>query len=51
MDTLSGNHKKRPHGRPKNRQDNINMDGRFWTGSFWVGIATSGRPLLTKCLI
>jgi hypothetical protein len=28
-------------------QDNIKMDGRVWTGSFWVGITTSGRPLLT----
>jgi len=51
MDTLSENHKRRPHERPNNRQDNIKMDGRVWTGSFWVGITTSGRPLLTYCLI
>jgi len=46
MDTLSEN-LKRPHGKPKNRQDSIKMDGRVWTGSCWVGTTTSGRPLLT----
>jgi hypothetical protein len=51
MDTYLENHKRRPHGRPKNRQDNIKMDGRVWTGSSWVGITTSGRPLLRQCLI
>jgi hypothetical protein len=47
MDTLSENLKRRPHGKPKNRQDNIKMDGRIWSGSCLVGTTTNGRPLLT----
>jgi hypothetical protein len=39
---------KRPHGRPRRRWEDINMDlkygGRGWTGFIWFSVGTICRP-------